>query len=73
MLPAYVNKICYGNYRHLSREYSVLDYGLRIEVPEYDGPLLAPTIRDFLEKVREGKSIAYDRIVRHTSYKLEEK
>jgi len=52
MAPEYVNKICYGNYNHLSREYCVLDYSLQIEVPEYDGPFLKPNIRNLLEKVR---------------------
>ncbi|TGZ49278.1 uncharacterized protein [Temnothorax longispinosus] len=50
MAPEHVNKTCSGNYHHLSREYCMLDYGLRVEVPEYDGPLLKPSISSFLEK-----------------------
>jgi len=52
MAPEYVSKTCRGNYNHLSREYCVLDYSLRIEVPEYDGPFLKPNVRNLLEKVR---------------------
>jgi len=51
MAPEFVTKTCQGNYHFLSREYLVLDYSLRIEVPEYDGPFLKPTLRSFLEKV----------------------
>lgn len=51
MAPEFVTKTCHGNYHSLSREYLVLDYSLRIEVPEYDGPFLKPTLRSFLEKV----------------------
>ncbi|KAL0102099.1 hypothetical protein PUN28_018564 [Cardiocondyla obscurior] len=50
MDPVFVNKICRSNYQYLSREYCVLDYGLRIEVPEYDGPFLKSSICSFLEK-----------------------
>ncbi|XP_012530877.1 uncharacterized protein LOC105833583 [Monomorium pharaonis] len=50
MTPEYVIKTCFGNYKYLSREYCVLDYGLRIEVPEYDGPFLKPNVRTSIEK-----------------------
>ncbi|XP_012063545.1 PREDICTED: FAST kinase domain-containing protein 5, partial [Atta cephalotes] len=50
MAPEFVTKTCNGNYHFLSREYLVLDYSLRIEVPEYDGPFLKPTLKSFLEK-----------------------
>ncbi|KYN06823.1 PREDICTED: FAST kinase domain-containing protein 5, mitochondrial [Cyphomyrmex costatus] len=50
MAPEFVTRTCQGDYHFLSREYLVLDYSLRIEIPEYDGPFLKPTVRIFLEK-----------------------
>lgn len=50
MAPEFVTKICHGNYHLLSREYLMLDYSLQIEVPDYDGPFLKPTVRNFLGK-----------------------
>lgn len=50
MSPEHMNKICHGNYIYLSREYCVLDYSLRLEVPEYNGPFLKPSVCQFLEK-----------------------
>ncbi|XP_011880292.1 PREDICTED: FAST kinase domain-containing protein 5 isoform X2 [Vollenhovia emeryi] len=50
MAPEYLSMACNRNYRDLSREYCVLDYGLRVEVPEYTGPFLKPSISIFLEK-----------------------
>jgi len=51
MTPEFSSKTCKNNYHFLTREYCVLDYSLQVEVPEYDGPLLKPTIRNMLEKV----------------------
>lgn len=73
MAPEFVTKICHGNYHLLSREYLMLDYSLQIEVPDYDGPFLKPTVRNFLGKVSKKKSIIHDRIIYHTSYKFDEK
>lgn len=53
MAPEYVTKTCYGNYSSLSREYCVLDYSLRIEVPEYDGPFLKPHVSCSIAQVRK--------------------
>ncbi|EFN63850.1 FAST kinase domain-containing protein 5 [Camponotus floridanus] len=50
MAPSYLHKICKGNYIELSREYSVLDYSLRLEVPEYNGPFLKSSLCSFLDK-----------------------
>lgn len=51
MAPKYLHKICNGNYTYLSREYSVLDYSLRLEVPEYNGLFLKSSLCSFLDKV----------------------
>ncbi|KMQ93667.1 fast kinase domain-containing protein 5 [Lasius niger] len=40
----------YRNWRYLTREYCVLDYSLRLEVPEYNGPFLKPSTCNLLEK-----------------------
>lgn len=53
MAAEFITKTCQGNYRFLSREYCILDYGLRIEVPEYDGPFLKPYICSFITQVRK--------------------
>lgn len=53
MAPEYVTKTCHGNYSSLSREYCVLDYSLRIEVPEYDGPFLKPHVSCSIAQVRK--------------------
>lgn len=53
MAPEHMNKTCFGNHHQLSREYIVLDYSLRIEVPEYNGPFLKPTTCSLLEEVRK--------------------
>lgn len=53
MAPEYMNKTCRGDRHLLSREYIVLDYSLRVEVPEYDGPFLKPTTCSLLEQVRK--------------------
>ncbi|XP_012223331.1 FAST kinase domain-containing protein 5, mitochondrial [Linepithema humile] len=50
MTPAFINKVCYNNHRFLTAEYCVLDYSLRLEVPEYQGPFLKPATCSFLEK-----------------------
>jgi len=51
MRSEFINKFSCNNYRSLSVEYCVLDYSLRLEVPEYQGPFLKPTICSFLENV----------------------
>lgn len=50
MSPEYIHASSKGNYHVLSREYCVLDYGLKVEVPEYDGPFLKPSLLTFLER-----------------------
>ncbi|EZA53791.1 hypothetical protein DMN91_012094 [Ooceraea biroi] len=50
MMPEFISNTCNNNYRNLTREYCVLDYSLRVEVPEYDGLLLKPTTVNMLEK-----------------------
>lgn len=50
MTREHLDKICHGQYIYLTREYCVLDYSLRLEVPDYNGPFLKPSICDFLEK-----------------------
>lgn len=50
MSPEHLDKICHGNYTYLTREYCVLDYSLRLEVPEYNGPFLKSSVCHFLEK-----------------------
>ncbi|KAL6438043.1 hypothetical protein ACFW04_004361 [Cataglyphis niger] len=50
MAREHLDKICNGNYTRLTREYCVLDYSLRLEVSDYNGPFLKPSICQFLEK-----------------------
>lgn len=51
MTPMFVHNTCSGNYRYIPREYCVLDYSLRVDMPEYDGPFLKPEMRNFIAKV----------------------
>lgn len=49
MAQEHLDKI-YCNCRYLTREYNVLDYSLRLEVPDYKGPFLKPSTCETLEK-----------------------
>lgn len=51
MTPEFINKLSGGNIDSLERDYLIIDYCLDIEHPEYNGPRLKKSVRNYLLKV----------------------
>ncbi|XP_025163347.1 uncharacterized protein LOC105183367 isoform X2 [Harpegnathos saltator] len=50
MMPSYIHKLVSRKYYHVSREFFVLNNSLRVEVPDYNGPFLQPSLHNYLLK-----------------------
>lgn len=51
MEPEFIKNLSKGNIDQLERDYMVIDYCLELEHPEYNGPRLKKSIRNYLVKV----------------------